>query len=162
MIGPVAVMSLMVRSTAEQQGGLEENTAEWAQYAAFLSFLVGIFQILMAYTGAGTRVAKHVSHVVIAAFTASAGILIISTQLTGIFGLKECKVPASIPGGTSTSCSFVRKIIHVATLKGGCNPRAVILSALTTGLLLVSRSEKLKRMLGNRLGRCRALRDCFR
>ena len=89
VIGPVAVMSLMVRSTAENQGGMEENTAEWAQYAAFLALLVGCLQIVMGVTGIGTRVAKHVSHVVIAAFTASAGILICSTQLTGILGLER-------------------------------------------------------------------------
>jgi len=150
VIGPVAVMSLMVRATAEQAGGgvLMEGSVEWGRYAAFLALLVGLFQILMGVFRVGSKVAKHVSHTIIAAFTASAGILICSTQLSSVLGLKACKVASEIPGGRPTSCSFASKIFHALTLSGGGDAKTAFIGFNSIAFLLFARSSFLKELLG--------------
>lgn len=84
-VGPVAVISLM---TAAAVGNLAlEGTVEYVAAAITLAFLSGVILLLMGVFRLGF-LANFLSHPVIAGFITASGILIATSQLSHIFGIK--------------------------------------------------------------------------
>ena len=84
-VGPVAVVSLM---TASSIGTLELSTpAEYAAAAITLAFISGAILTVMGVLRLGF-LANFLSHPVIAGFITASGILIATSQLKHIFGIK--------------------------------------------------------------------------
>lgn len=84
-VGPVAVVSLM---TAAAVGNLAlQGTAEYVAAAIILAFLSGLFLVVMGVFRLGF-IANFLSHPVIAGFITASGILIATSQLKHILGIK--------------------------------------------------------------------------
>ncbi len=83
--GPVAVVSLM---TAASLAPLASAGSEgYIIYAMILSFIVGLFQFLLGVLRLGL-VVNFLSHPVVNGFTNAAAIIIATSQLSKIFGVK--------------------------------------------------------------------------
>ena len=83
--GPVAVVSLL---TASALGPLAiAGTAEYLVYATTLALIVGLMQITLGFVRLGIMVA-FLSHPVVVGFTNAAAIVIATSQLDKIFGVK--------------------------------------------------------------------------
>lgn len=85
-VGPVAVVSLLTASAIGQVA--EQGTAGYAVAALTLAFLSGSLLILMGVLRLGF-LANFLSHPVIAGFITATGILIATSQLKHIFGIKS-------------------------------------------------------------------------
>lgn len=85
--GPVAVVSLM--SAAALQGVLGSNPdpTTFIAYSAFLALIVGVIQLSLGLLRLGVLV-DFLSHPVIVGFTNAAALIIASSQLSKLFGLK--------------------------------------------------------------------------
>ncbi|QYO78631.1 SulP family inorganic anion transporter [Devosia salina] len=84
-VGPVAVVSLM---TAAAVGRIAaEGTADYASAAIVLAALSGIFLMAMGLFRLGF-VANFLSHPVISGFITASGLIIATSQLGGILGIK--------------------------------------------------------------------------
>ena len=84
-VGPVAVVSLM---TAAAVGNLAlQGTAEYAAAAIVLAFLSGLVLLVMGIFRLGF-LANFLSHPVIAGFITASGIIIATSQLKHILGIK--------------------------------------------------------------------------
>ena len=84
-VGPVAVVSLM---TAAAVGNIAASgTADYATAALTLAFLSGLFLLVLGIFRLGF-LANFLSHPVIAGFITASGILIASSQLKHILGVK--------------------------------------------------------------------------
>jgi SulP family sulfate permease len=84
-VGPVAVVSLM---TAAAVGNLAlQGTAEYAAAAIVLALLSGLILLAMGFFRLGF-LANFLSHPVIAGFITASGVLIATSQLKHIFGIK--------------------------------------------------------------------------
>ncbi|KKB86190.1 sulfate:proton symporter [Devosia limi DSM 17137] len=84
-VGPVAVASLM---TAAAVGRIAaEGTVDYASAAIMLAFLSGIMLALMGLLRLGF-VANFLSHPVISGFITASGIIIATSQIGGLLGIK--------------------------------------------------------------------------
>lgn len=85
--GPVAVVSLM--SAAALQGilGANPNVSTFIAYSAFLAIIVGLIQLALGLLRLGVLV-DFLSHPVIIGFTNAAALIIASSQMGKLFGLK--------------------------------------------------------------------------
>lgn len=84
-VGPVAVVSLM---TATAVGRLAaEGTADYASAAIVLAMLSGAVLMLMGFFRLGF-VANFLSHPVISGFITASGLIIATSQLGGLLGIK--------------------------------------------------------------------------
>lgn len=82
--GPTTAISIVIYST--MSGVAEPGTPEYIQLVLMMTFLTGVFQLAMGLARMGALV-NFISHTVVLGFTAGAGLLIISTQLTHFFGI---------------------------------------------------------------------------
>ncbi len=82
--GPVAVLSLMTASVLSLY--YPPRTPEYISLALLLTFLLGLFQILLSFLKAGNAISL-LSHPVIYGFTNAAALIIASTQLPKFFGV---------------------------------------------------------------------------
>lgn len=82
--GPTTAISIVIYAT--MSGVAEPGTAEYIRLVLMMTFLTGVFQLAMGLARMGALV-NFISHTVILGFTAGAGLLIISTQLTHFFGI---------------------------------------------------------------------------
>ena len=89
--GPNTPISLLVFSVVSQMADVGSDA--YIQLALTITFLAGIFQLVLGMTRMGT-LSNFVSQVVLTGFTAGAAILIIESQLKGVLGIK-------IPRGAS-------------------------------------------------------------
>lgn len=104
--GPTNAISLVVFATMAPLA--MPGTAPYVELVLTLALLVGILQFAMGVARLGALV-NFISHTVVIAFTAGAGLLIIAAQFKNFFG-----VP--IPAGASffeTLKLFVQRIAHV-------------------------------------------------
>lgn len=85
-VGPVAVVSLLTASAIGQVA--EQGTAGYAVAALTLAFVSGSLLILMGFLRLGF-LANFLSHPVIAGFITATGILIATSQLKHILGIKS-------------------------------------------------------------------------
>ena len=81
--GPVAVVSLMTAATLEP---MVSDGATYISYAILLSFLVGLFQLMLGLFRLGVLV-NFLSHPVVVGFTNAAAIIIATSQLGKLFGV---------------------------------------------------------------------------
>lgn len=86
--GPVAVVSLLTAAALEPLAA--GGTAGYVAYAIVLSLLVGIFQLGLGLLRLGV-VVNFLSHPVIIGFTNAAAIIIATSQLDKIFGVRVLK-----------------------------------------------------------------------
>jgi sulfate permease, SulP family len=89
--GPTVVIAIVIYSSVSQYE--TPNTQAYIELALILTFLVGLFQLLMGILKIGS-LTNFVSHTVVIGFTAGAGILIAIKQLKFMLGI-------GIPGGSS-------------------------------------------------------------
>lgn len=83
--GPVAVVSLM--TAAALQPLVATGTEGYLIYAAMLAILVGLFQLALGLFRLGVLV-DFLSHPVVVGFTNGAAIIIATSQLSKLFGVK--------------------------------------------------------------------------
>lgn len=82
--GPTTAISIVIYAT--MSGIAEPGTPDYIRLVLMMTFLTGIFQLAMGLARMGALV-NFISHTVVLGFTAGAGLLIISTQLTHFFGI---------------------------------------------------------------------------
>ena len=82
--GPVAVVSLL---TAAALGELVVDASSYALYAALLALIVGLFQFSLGILRMGF-VTNFVSYPVVSGFTNAAAIIIATSQLPKVFGIR--------------------------------------------------------------------------
>ncbi|HPY40606.1 MAG TPA: SulP family inorganic anion transporter, partial [Thiolinea sp.] len=83
--GPTTAISIVVFSTIS--GYAEPNSPSYIQYTLTLTFLAGVYQLAFALARLGVLV-NFVSHTVVIGFTAGAAILIATSQINQVFGVK--------------------------------------------------------------------------
>ena len=81
--GPVAVVSLMTAATLEP---IVSDPVTYISYAILLTFLVGLFQLMLGLFRLGVLV-NFLSHPVVVGFTNAAAIIIATSQLGKLFGV---------------------------------------------------------------------------
>lgn len=81
--GPVAVVSLMTAATLES---MVSDATSYISYAILLSFLIGVFQLMLGLFRLGVLV-NFLSHPVVVGFTNAAAIIIATSQLGKLFGV---------------------------------------------------------------------------
>jgi sulfate permease, SulP family len=86
--GPVAVVSLLTATSLEPLAAA--NPEGFVIYAAMLSLIVGIFQMFLGLTKSGVLV-DLLSHPVVVGFTNAGAIIIATSQLSKVFGVKAAK-----------------------------------------------------------------------
>ena len=89
--GPTTALSIVIYST--MSGIAEPGTDEYVRLVLMMTFLTGLFQLAMGLARMGALV-NFISHTVVLGFTAGAGLLIMSTQISNFFGI-------SMPRGIS-------------------------------------------------------------
>ncbi len=89
--GPTTAISIVVFATVSKFA--EPGSAKFIQMALTLTFLAGVYQLILGLARMGALV-NFVSHAVVVGFTAGAAILIATSQLRHFFGV-------SIPSGES-------------------------------------------------------------
>lgn len=83
--GPVAVVSLMTSATLEPLA--TAGSAGYIEYAVLLALMVGVFQFALGVLRLGV-VVNFLSHPVVNGFTNAAALIIATSQLGKIFGVK--------------------------------------------------------------------------
>ena len=104
--GPTTAISIVVFATMSPLA--TAGTSEYVQLVLTLTFLVGVFQLLLGVLRLGTLV-NFVCHTVVVGFTAGAAVLIAASQVKNFFGL-------SIPRGASVYQvlhDFVLQMAHI-------------------------------------------------
>ena len=81
VVGPTNVMAIAISSTLSQYNG--EN---YLQFIFLLTFLIGFFQLLMAFMNLGELV-SYISHPVVIGLTSGISLIIGAGQLSNLFGL---------------------------------------------------------------------------
>src|SRR3990172_4395162 len=89
--GPTTAISIVVFASVVKLA--EPGSAKFIQLALTLTFLAGVYQLVLGVARMGTLV-NFVSHAVVVGFTAGAAILIATSQLRHFFGVQ-------IPAGES-------------------------------------------------------------
>lgn len=144
-VGPVAVVSLMTLTAVGQVA--EQGTAGYATAALTLAFLSGSFLVLLGLLRLGW-LANFLSHPVIAGFITASGILIATSQLKHILGIRaggdtliemltalgghlsQINLPTLIIGVGATAFLFwVRKGLKPLALRAGLGPKMAELVA---------------------------------
>jgi sulfate permease, SulP family len=121
--GPTTAISIAVFAALSHQA--EPGSAHYIQLVLTLTFLVGVFQLVLGLARMGALV-NFISHTVVIGFTAGAAILIAASQVRNFFGI-------DIPRGTP----FYEIVRQLFVQFGDINPwvLAVSLATLATGIL---------------------------
>jgi len=153
-VGPVAVISLM---TAAAVGNLAlQGTAEYAAAAITLAFMSGLILVAMGIFRLGF-IANFLSHPVVAGFITASGILIATSQVPTLLGIKggghtlpemlgtiienigQTNLITLFIGAAATAFLFwVRKGLKPLLVKAGLRPRAADLTAKAGPVLAVA------------------------
>jgi len=104
--GPTTAISIVVYSTLIKFVNPETNLEGFISLALVLTFLAGLFQLIMGVLRMG-KLVNFVSHSVIIGFTAGAGILIAIKQLKYVFGIK-------VPQGIGITEIVTHIITHIS------------------------------------------------
>ena len=115
--GPTTAISIVVFATMSPLA--EAGSPAYVQLVLSLTFLVGVFQLLLGVLRFGTLV-NFVSHTVVVGFTAGAAVLIAASQVKNFFGI-------AIPRGSS-----------VATVLQGLFEQAGHINGFITAVALVT------------------------
>ncbi|KAL4132119.1 hypothetical protein QTP88_009329 [Uroleucon formosanum] len=120
-MGPTAIVGLLINNTIGTRG---------SAYATLLCFLTGIIQTLMSFAGLGIIV-NFISVPVSSGFTSASAILIITSQVKDLIGVK---------GGGGNLLKMVRSILdHISNISMGdtamgfaCIAAVMLLKAFST------------------------------
>ncbi|MGQ9862785.1 MAG: SulP family inorganic anion transporter, partial [Thiobacillaceae bacterium] len=82
--GPTTAISIALYAAVSKLA--EPGSAEFIRLALTLTFLVGLYQLVLGLARVGTLV-NFISHTVVIGFTAGAAILIAASQLKNFFGI---------------------------------------------------------------------------
>lgn len=124
-VGPVAIVSLLTASTlAPLAAG---DPGRYVALAGMLALLVGAIQITLGVLRAG-RLTALLSHPVISGFTSAAAIVIATSQLDKLFGIRLGEVDG-----------WLERIGAIVTGLGGTNPTTLVVGLLAIALLLLGR-----------------------
>jgi SulP family sulfate permease len=115
--GPTTAISIVIFSSLSPVAA--PGSAEFIRLALTLTLLAGVFQFAFGLARMGILV-NFVSHSVIVGFTAGAAILIATSQLKHVFGIR-------VPG----SDSFFADWMHILQKIGHINPYALMVAAGT-------------------------------
>ncbi len=121
--GPTTAISIALYAALHNLA--EPGSVEYIRLALTLTFLVGLYQLILGLARMGALV-NFISHTVVIGFTAGAAMLIAASQLKSFFGIP-------IPRGTpffEILLQFVEQFVHV-------NPYVTAVGGVTlaTGLL---------------------------
>ena len=133
--GPTTAISIVIYATVSPLA--EPGTPQYIELVLTATFLTGVFQFAMGLGRLGVLV-NFISHTVVVAFTAGAGVLIIGSQIQHFFGV-------TMERGLSflqTLQTFAR---HVADIDPYIS--LVALVSLLTGLVVRRRYPKIPYML---------------
>lgn len=115
--GPTTALSIVVFATVSKFA--EPGTPHYVELALTLTFLAGIYQLILGMARLGALI-NFISHSVVVGFTAGAAVLIAASQLKHYFGL-------NIPGGES----FLHALVDIAQNILHSNPYAVAVATVT-------------------------------
>ncbi len=121
--GPTTAISIVVFAAVSKFA--EPGSAKFVSLALTLTFLAGVYQLVLGLARMGA-VVNFISHSVVIGFTAGAAVLIATSQLKHFFGL-------NIPGGES----FLHTWQNLFQLIGQTNFYVLLVAALTLVVLLV-------------------------
>lgn len=130
-VGPVAVVSLMTAAAVSQVA--TAGTAEYLTAAITLAFLSGLILMAMSLLRLGF-LANFLSHPVISGFITASGILIATSQVKHLLGIK-------VEGDT-----LPHLLSGLYTGLGGVNPYTLAIGLTATGFLFWAR-KRLKPLL---------------
>eukprot|EP00762_Andalucia_godoyi_P004662 ANDGO_03523.mRNA.1 Sulfate transporter 4.1 len=133
-VGPVAIVSLLTAASVQELDPASD--AEYASYAATLAVLAGLFQIVFGLARLGVVVTNVLSHPVVSGFVSAAALVIASSQLKYLFGLKF-----------KSSENFFAVLADTVGHMGGINWAAVIMSVICLLILFAIKKSK-KRIPG--------------
>ncbi|MCF8178040.1 MAG: sodium-independent anion transporter, partial [Sulfuritalea sp.] len=123
--GPTTAISIAVFAALSHQA--EPGSAQYISLVLTLTFLVGVFQLVLGLARMGALV-NFISHTVVIGFTAGAAILIAASQVRSFFGI-------DIPRGTP-----FHEIIHqLFAQAGNINPWVAGVGVVTLATGIVSR-----------------------
>ncbi len=133
--GPTTAISIAVFAALSHTA--EPGSAEYISLVLTLTFLVGVFQLILGLARMGALV-NFISHTVVIGFTAGAAILIAASQVKNFFGI-------AIPRGTP-----FYEIVHQLMLQfADINPWVLTVSLVTlaTGILTKRYVKKIPYMI---------------
>lgn len=104
--GPTTAVSLVIFSTVSQIA--EPGSPEYIQHVITITFLVGVYELVLGLARMGTLV-NFISDVVVAGFTAGAAILIMTSQVDLLIGIH-------LPQGLSFSETMQQLALHLKEL----------------------------------------------
>ncbi|OHC62504.1 MAG: hypothetical protein A2045_11325 [Rhodocyclales bacterium GWA2_65_20] len=133
--GPTTAISIAVFAALSHQA--EPGSAHYISLVLTLTFLVGVFQLVLGLARMGALV-NFISHTVVIGFTAGAAILIAASQVRNFFGIR-------IPRGTP----FYEIVHQLVTQAGDINPwvAGVGVVTLMTGILARRYVKKIPYMI---------------
>jgi SulP family sulfate permease len=133
--GPTTAISIAVFAALSHVA--EPGSAQYIQLVLTLTFLVGVFQLILGLARLGALV-NFISHTVVIGFTAGAAILIAASQVRNFFGIP-------IPRGTPFYEILHQLWLHFFDI----NPwvLAVSLTTLATGILTKKYFKKIPYMI---------------
>ncbi|MBU0752582.1 MAG: sulfate permease [Gammaproteobacteria bacterium] len=133
--GPTTAISIAVFAALSHQA--EPGSAQYISLVLTLTFLVGVFQLVLGLARMGALV-NFISHTVVIGFTAGAAILIAASQVRSFFGIQ-------IPRGTP----FYEIIHQLVAQAGDINPWVATVGAVTlvTGILARRHLRKVPYMI---------------
>lgn len=100
--GPTTAISIVVFASLHEFA--EPGTAEYIKLVLTLTFLVGLFQLILGVARLGALV-NFISHTVVIGFTAGAAVLIAASQIKNFFGI-------ALPRGASFVQTFQGLYVH--------------------------------------------------
>ncbi|MFA6311830.1 MAG: sulfate permease [Sterolibacterium sp.] len=133
--GPTTAISIAVFAALSHQA--EPGSAQYIGLVLTMTFLVGVFQVVLGLARMGALV-NFISHTVVIGFTAGAAVLIAASQVRHFFGI-------NIPRGTP----FYEIIRQLFEQFADINPYvlAVSLTTLATGILTKRYLKKIPYMI---------------
>lgn len=120
--GPTTALSIVVFATVSKFAA--PGTPEYVTIALTLTFLAGVYQLILGIARLGTLI-NFISHSVVIGFTAGAAVLIAASQLKNYFGIP-------IPAGES----FVHTFKALARQIGDTNLYAFAIATVTLATAL--------------------------
>ncbi|HEY5718685.1 MAG TPA: SulP family inorganic anion transporter [Motiliproteus sp.] len=115
--GPTAALSIVVYTTLSPLA--EPGSPAFIQLALTLTLLAGLFQLALALARLGVLV-NFVSHSVVVGFTAGAAVVIASSQVKNVLGIR-----------IDSDGTFISTWIGIADALGATNPYVVAVAAIT-------------------------------
>jgi len=133
--GPTTAISIAVFAALSHQA--EPGSAQFISLVLTMTFLVGIFQLVLGLARMGALV-NFISHTVVIGFTSGAAVLIAASQVRHFFGIN---VPRGAP--------FYEIIRQLFDQFGDINPYVLCVSLVTlaTGILTKRYLEKIPYMI---------------